>query len=428
MKFEPHINEYKRREVEEISNLTKDYPVIGLVDLQNLPALTLQQVKKQLKERIVFKFSRKRLMKIALENSNLENKEKLRDSIMSTQIPVLIFTKEDPFMLYKLLDKNKTNATAKPGQIAPYDLIAQAGLTNFPAGPIIGELGQLGVKTEVKEGKINIKEDKVIVEEGQVISQKAADILTKLGIEPMKIGVNLLLTYQKGEILTKDILGVSSEEYESRFKEAFASSINLAVFIGYISKETVEILIKKSYLEAKSLADISKFDLTLESTKIEEKSEEQIESKEKEKKITEKPVPEDKVREVKEEIKPERQDKEETKAVKEEVKEEFNEKSEKESQEEGNFKEGIVKASQFIEMESVKNISDDEIKIELKNELKKEDEEVAQEVLKRLTEQALKEQDPLKIKKQFQLRKPQKVDDISKLINELKDKKSKGQI
>ena len=46
------------------------------------------------------------------------------------------------------LEKSKSNAPAKPGQTAPSDLVLPAGETPFTPGPMIGELGQLGIKTE----------------------------------------------------------------------------------------------------------------------------------------------------------------------------------------------------------------------------------------------------------------------------------------
>ncbi|MBI2112759.1 50S ribosomal protein L10, partial [Candidatus Woesearchaeota archaeon] len=37
-----------------------------------------------------------------------------------------------------MLEKNKSNAPAKPGQVAPKDITVKAGATSFAPGPIIG--------------------------------------------------------------------------------------------------------------------------------------------------------------------------------------------------------------------------------------------------------------------------------------------------
>ena len=195
------VAEWKREEVEDIKRLINDYKVFGVVNMENLPALQLQRLKSNLKGTIFIKVSKKRLIKLALDKSNKENFDKVKQGIKG--MPALIFTMEDPFKLAKLLRKNKSSAPARAGQIAPNDIHIKAGATPFAPGPIIGELGQLGIKTEVKEGKVSIKEDKLLVEEGKIINSKQADLLSKLKIEPMLIGLNLILTYQNGEILTK---------------------------------------------------------------------------------------------------------------------------------------------------------------------------------------------------------------------------------
>ncbi|MFH0936292.1 MAG: 50S ribosomal protein L10 [Candidatus Woesearchaeota archaeon] len=274
--YKAHVSEGKIKEVESIRELFDKYRVVAIIDMENLPALQLQKMKAQLKDKIVIKISKKRLMKLAIDKVNKKDIAKLKEDLRG--MVALLFTNEDPFKLYKLLKKSKSNASAKPGQIAPKDLIAPAGPTNFAPGPIIGELGQAGLKTEIKEGKVAIKEDKLLVKQGEVINAKAADILAKLGIEPMEIGLNLVLTYENGEVLRKDILDVDEEECTNRILECFRNSLNLAVHISYISKDTVEMLIRKVYTESNAIN--GKLDLKNIKIEKEEVKEAEIETKE----------------------------------------------------------------------------------------------------------------------------------------------------
>ncbi len=261
------ISEKKLREVEEIKNLANKYSVLGIVDMTNLPSLQLQRIRHQLRNIILLKMYKKRLIKIVLDQ--LKNKEDISklNNILTGE-PALIFTNDSPFKLAKLFDKEKSNAPARQGQIAPDDITIPAGPTNFTPGPIIGELGQLGIKTEVKEGKVAIKEDKLLVEEGQIINQKAAELLLKLGIEPMKVGLNLIATYEKGIIYTKDILSVDEKIYIDNLKQFGRDAFSLAISIGYISTETINYLIKKAFKDANVLADSKKI-LTSENIKKE---------------------------------------------------------------------------------------------------------------------------------------------------------------
>src|SRR3990167_5215493 len=229
-----HVSEKKKQEVEKIKDLVKKFNVLGILNLENLPADQYIKIKHKLQGKVLIKTTKKRLLKIAF--SQLE-KEKTGISKLNEMIkgsPALLLTNEDEFKLQKTLNKNKSSAFAKPGQLANKDIEISAGPTQFTPGPMIGEFGQLGIKTHVLEGKIHIKED-------------------KLGIEPMEIGLNLIFTFKNGEILTKDVLNIDEKEFLDSLMLAHQEAFNLAVNISYPTKETINILLKKAQIEAMAL-------------------------------------------------------------------------------------------------------------------------------------------------------------------------------
>ena len=169
-------------------------------------------------------------------------------------IPALLFTKENPFKLFSLIKKNKSKAAAKPGQLAPNDLTIPAGPTSFTPGPIISELGALGLKTKVNDGKIDILEDHVIVKEGEEITQEVASLLQKMNIEPMEIGLDLVCVFENGELFGKDVLSIDEDEYAANFANAQKWAFNLAVEAGIFTTETTELLIQKAFKETKAVS------------------------------------------------------------------------------------------------------------------------------------------------------------------------------
>ncbi|MEK6936737.1 MAG: 50S ribosomal protein L10 [Nanoarchaeota archaeon] len=247
------VSEKKKQEVENIKDLVRNYNVLGILNLENLPADQFIKIKHKLTGKVKIRTTKKRLIKIAF--SQLEKEKpgitKLNEMIKGS--PALLMTNEDEFKLQKTLNKNKSSAFAKPGQTANKDIEIAAGPTQFTPGPMIGEFGQLGIKTQVLEGKIHIKENKLLVKEGEEINQKTASILSKLGIEPMEIGLNLILTFKNGEILTKEVLDIDEKEFLDSLVQAYHEAINLAVNTSYLTKETIEIVLKKAQLEAMAL-------------------------------------------------------------------------------------------------------------------------------------------------------------------------------
>src|SRR3989344_3224525 len=150
IKPKAHITEKKRNEVEDIKKLIMEYNVIGIVNLANLPAFIYMKILHSLRGKIKLKYTKKRFMKIAFDETQDKNLQVLKEKLVG--IPALIFTNEEPFKLAQILKKSKNNAPAKIGDIAPIDIIIPAGSTDFPPGPIIGELGALGIKTQVMNG------------------------------------------------------------------------------------------------------------------------------------------------------------------------------------------------------------------------------------------------------------------------------------
>lgn len=300
--------EKKKRIVEDLANLMNKNQVVGIIDLTNLPSSTLQKIRSKLRDHAKIITVKKILIQKSIEKAKESKKgiEQLEEFLGG--IPALILTNKDSFRLSKLLLQHKSSAVAKPGQIAPNDIVIPAGPTEFTPGPVIGELGQIGLKTAVENGKIAIKEDKLIVKKGDIINPKVAAVIAKLGIEPMTITMNLVGTFENGLIYKHDVLSITEEEYLNKMKLAALQAYTLALKIEYPHPKIIKQLVTNAALEEKALS--AKLNLTIEETKeepiveikeepkVEIKPEPKIEVKE-EPIIQEKPV---KVKEVKPEI------------------------------------------------------------------------------------------------------------------------------
>jgi|SRR3989344_5347424 len=269
------VAEKKKQEINELKNLMVKYRVISIGDITSLPSKQFQEIRKKLKENVVIRVTKKRLIRKAIESLKEKDLKPL-EKYLEKSMPVMLFTDEDPFKLYKLLKKSKSKATARPGQVAPNDIIVQAGPTNFTPGPIIGELGQAGIVASVEGGKIAIKKDKLLVKEGAVINSKTASLLSKLGIEPMDVGLNLKVVYDDGMIYEKSVLDFDEERLLNDIKLAHQYAINLAMQMGYTTKETIKLLIRKAAAQARSLNSIidPKMEESLKHRELKEKERE----------------------------------------------------------------------------------------------------------------------------------------------------------
>lgn len=249
-----HVANYKKEKVKELLQLADQYPIVGIVNMENMPGAQLQRLREQLRSQVVLNMSKKTIMQIVFDKAKEKKAGIEKLTTFFRGMPAIMFTKENPFKLASMIKKNKSKAPAKAGQTAPNDIIVKAGTTPFAPGPVIGELGALGIKAGVENGKVVIKEDKVVVKEGEVISQKAAELLSRLGIEPMEVGLDLLAVFENGEILEKKVLFIDEEEYKQKFEQAASWAFNLAVNTAYPTEVTLPVLIVKAHRDAKILA------------------------------------------------------------------------------------------------------------------------------------------------------------------------------
>ena len=249
-----HVSQRKKIIVDELTNLAKKYNVVALLDMEGMPANTLQEMREKLRKHAKIVMSKKRLMKIVFKNVESEKKgiTKLEEHFRG--MPALLFTEENPFRIASILKKSRTPAFAKAGQIAPDDIVVKAGPTSFPPGPIISELGSIGLKTGVEGGKVAIKEDKVVVKKGEVISSKVAEVLTRLDIKPVELGLTMTAAYENGIIYAQDVLEVDEQHYIDLLKQAALESFAVALTQGIITEETVKPILEKAAREAFMLA------------------------------------------------------------------------------------------------------------------------------------------------------------------------------
>lgn len=259
-----HVSEKKKKIVSELVELINKYPIIGIINMTNLPAKQVQGMRAKLRKKNVLRMTKKTLMKHAFEQSNKKELLNFEDYMKDT-MPALIFSEENPFKLYADLQKTKTKAAAKAGQKAPKDIIVQAGPTPFSPGPIIGQLGKLGLKTGIEGGKIVIKQDSVVAKKGDTINAELAGVLARLGIEPMEIGLDLIAVYENGTIFKADVLHIDETEYKNKICTAYNEVFNLSVYIAYPTSETINTILGKAHNDAKSLS-LAQGILTTETT------------------------------------------------------------------------------------------------------------------------------------------------------------------
>jgi large subunit ribosomal protein L10 len=244
----------KQQLVERLSAQLMEYPVIAIVDVEGIPADTLATMREKLRGEALIVMTKKRLMHLVF--SKLEKSHSgisgLEDHYRG--MPALLLTKENPFRIASRLRKSRTPAAAKAGQIAPKDIIVPKGPTPFAPGPILSELGSIGIKAGVEQGKVAVKEDALVVKEGQPVPRKVADILARLEIRPMEIGLAMTAAFEDGVLFKRSVLEVDETVYITQLERAAFESFAVALAQGIMTRETVVPILVKAARESFALA------------------------------------------------------------------------------------------------------------------------------------------------------------------------------
>lgn len=249
-----HVAKWKLNEVEELTKLITENKVVGIAQIGGIPAPQMQQMRGNLRGNVSMRSSKNSLISLAIDNAEgkIKGISELKDYVSGQA--AIIATEMNPFKLFGQLKQTRTMAPAKGGEIAPSDIEVKAGDTPFKPGPIVGELQKVGIPAQIKEGKVVIKSDKVLVKKGEKIPRDAAQMLTRLEIFPIQLGISLNAVFEEGNLFKPDVLDIDIDQFRLKIHQASFNALTLALETAWVNKQTVTPLITKAHRDAFGLA------------------------------------------------------------------------------------------------------------------------------------------------------------------------------
>ena len=117
--------------------------VLAVVDVHGIPASAMLSMRDGLRSDMRIGVAKKRLMRLAWENAGRDLDE-LEALLEGTVQPALVHsTTMDSFQIFRRLKETEEGRAAKPGDVAPFDIVIEKMDTGAP-GPIVGELNSVG--------------------------------------------------------------------------------------------------------------------------------------------------------------------------------------------------------------------------------------------------------------------------------------------
>ena len=250
----PKAAQWKKDRVGQLEAILKSDGVIGIVDISGVPATNMLDMRANLRDGMTATMAKKTLIRRAWNNAGLDegHLDELLDGVVQ---PMLVHTENyDAFQLNTELNKTRQGRAAKDGELAPEDITVEKGETEFAPGPIVGELGAVGIPAKIDKGKVVIQKTTTVVKAGEPIEGDLGMMLSKLGINPIEIGLILSGVIEEGTIYPADSLNIDLDAFRSDIITAMSGSFNLACNISWFASETIPTLLSKASTEAFNVA------------------------------------------------------------------------------------------------------------------------------------------------------------------------------
>lgn len=247
--------ERKKRMFEEFRKLISEHRYIIFVDAYRLRSSMLQEVRNLQRDMgFRIKGGKKTIFLKAMETLYPELANKIVDDLKGQVL--FIFTNRNPIEIALELDKFEVDLPASPGDIAPDDIVIPEGNTGIPPGPIISLFSNFGIPTKIIGGAINVMKDTVVARAGDKISASLANLLSKLGIKPIKskMVMRFAVDLKEGILIRKEHLLPDIEAIKEDLTRTFESAFKVAMKIGYPSKYTVKPLLLKAFMNGRTVS------------------------------------------------------------------------------------------------------------------------------------------------------------------------------
>jgi large subunit ribosomal protein L10 len=242
--------EKKKGQVASIAKQLGSAKTIALIDVRSLPDRLLQAARKQLRGKATFLMAKNTVLRRALEQSG-----KAKELLVSLDRPaVLVLSDMSAYELFRHFKVSRAAVAAKPGQMAPFDIIVKEGETDLPPGPALSELKGAGVNAQIRAGKIVVAKDSVVVKTGVKISDVACKALQKLHVLPFTAGLSMVAGIENGRMFSALVLDIDEAVLASQLTMACADAYNMSINCSYPTEQNRNILLSQSLAQAKALA------------------------------------------------------------------------------------------------------------------------------------------------------------------------------
>jgi len=245
--------EWKEKYFSKLKGLMAKYSKVLVVGVDNIRSKQMQEIRQDIRGRGELLMGKNTMIRKCFREM-LEEYPHLEELLPSIVNNIgFCFTDMDLSECRDVLVKNKVQASAKAGIIAPVDVVIPAGLTSM--GPEKTSFFQaLNLNTKINRGNIEILQDTVVCKEGDRVGLSEAKLLNMLGISPFFYGLELTMIMDNGSIYPPAVLDITDDFILARVGVAATRIASISLAVGWVNPASVVHSVKKAFNNVASLS------------------------------------------------------------------------------------------------------------------------------------------------------------------------------
>lgn len=118
-----------------------------------------------------------------------------------------VFCDKSYIEIKAIIEREIVKSPAKPGIIAPQEVVIPAGPTNVDPGRI-GDFSRIGMQTKTVRGAIEITKDFNLCKKGEIVTETVSQMCRLLNIIPFHYALSIKVVYLEGCIIPNELLDV----------------------------------------------------------------------------------------------------------------------------------------------------------------------------------------------------------------------------
>jgi len=253
----------------QLNELLDTYDKIMIVGCDNVRSRQMQNIRIALRGKAILLMGKNtlisRIMQDRAAKSGNDRDKQIVGKLVTDGLIVgnvgLIFTNGDLQKIKEVVEKERVQAPAKAGSMAPVDVVVPAGNTGLE--PTKTSFFQaLSIATKITKGTVEIIKDEKVVTAGTKVGSSEATLLQMLGINPFYYGLIIEYIWDQGSVYSAEVLNLTQQDKIDRFQQGIANVAAISLALGWTTKASFPHVVLNAFKDILSVSVGTDYDFS----------------------------------------------------------------------------------------------------------------------------------------------------------------------